>query len=401
MKRIAILCDGTWNRSDSKTPTNVVQTAQAMELVDATGISQIPIYVQGVGTGSGVTSVSKKADQMLGGAFGLGLLENIEEAYRHLVFLYQPGDEIYIFGFSRGAYTARSLTGFIRSTGIIERHQLDRIPEAIARYRRLGDETTHPSSDESHSFRADISPRMVTSEKEATWRENQGLPEAHLLKVSYLGVWDSVGALGVPVHIPVLGRLTANKYRFHDADLSSMVSAARHAVALDETRRSFAPTRWTNIEDLNAEVRHSDELPYQERFFLGDHGSVGGGGDIRDLSSIGLSWVLEGAQQCGLAFDARRLQKIEKEHNAMGPLSNVSEPPRSFIDWLTRLRPLDRDAPASINDLHPSVIKRLAAEAKSSTHQAYQPGSLTPLTDEIAWLLEDDRSSTDQHRDVA
>jgi len=81
-----------------------------MEAVDATGVPQIPIYVQGVGTGRGPT---QRLDSLLGGAFGLGLLSNIEEAYRHLVFLYEPGDEIFILGFSRGAYTARSLAGFI------------------------------------------------------------------------------------------------------------------------------------------------------------------------------------------------------------------------------------------------------------------------------------------------
>jgi uncharacterized protein (DUF2235 family) len=336
MKRIVILCDGTWNRSDSKTPTNVVQLAQAVEPIDPCGIVQVPIYIQGVGTGEGVSSLSRTLDALLGGAFGWGLLENIGEAYRHLVFLYEPGDEIYIFGFSRGAYTARSLTGFIRSTGIINRDDLSRIPDAIRRYRTLNDPArTHPGSEESHLFRAEISPRVVTSQKEADWRTQRGMPRAPVLNIAFLGVWDSVGALGVPAHIPLLGEWAKRRYRFHDADLSSMVRAARHAVALDERRRSFAPTRWTNVAKLNAEALDPAKEPYRELFFAGDHGSVGGGGDIRDLSSIALRWIMDGASDAGLAFNAQRVQAIGADENPMGPLRNTRQPPTGFVNWLT------------------------------------------------------------------
>jgi uncharacterized protein (DUF2235 family) len=109
MKRIVVLCDGTWNSSDSQTPTNVVRFGQAMQRCDELGVIQVPIYIQGVGTGEGPTKLSRKLDSALGGALGWGLMDNIEEAYRHLIFIYEPGDEIYILGFSRGAYTARSL----------------------------------------------------------------------------------------------------------------------------------------------------------------------------------------------------------------------------------------------------------------------------------------------------
>ena len=383
MKRIVILCDGTWNRSDSATPTNVVRFAQAMELTDPTGLPQVPIYVQGVGTGRGPTPWLRKADAILGGAFGKGLMDNIEEAYRHLVFTYAPGDEIFILGFSRGAYTARSLTGFIRSTGIVDRDALHRIPEAIARYRTMDDDSTHPSTDASHAFRADLSPRVVTSEKEAAWRAGRGLPEAPLLRIRYLGVWDSVGALGVPAHIPLLGRWTARKYRFHDAALSSMVQSARHAIALDEQRRSFAATQWDNVDELNAAADPEGEPPYQELFFAGDHGSVGGGGDITELSSIGLMWVIEGAQAVGLSFDARMLQALWREQNPMGPLRNTTKPPTGFVDRLTRWRPRDRTGPTRLEDLHPTVIERWTAEAKGSGFEPYRPGSLGRVHDTL------------------
>ena len=105
--------------------------------------------------------------------------------------------------------------------------------------------------------------------------------------------WDSVGALGVPAHIPILGEWAKRRCRFHGAALSSMVSAARHAVAIDERCRSFEPTRWTNVAELNAEAGDPEAEPYRKLFFAGDHGSIGSGGDIRDLSSIALSWVID------------------------------------------------------------------------------------------------------------
>ncbi len=376
MKRIVILCDGTWNRSDSTTPTNVVRFAQAMRLVDAAGIVQIPIYFQGVGTGRGPTPGLRRIDSLLGGAFGLGLMSNLIEAYRHLVFLYEPGDEIFVLGFSRGAYTARSLTGFIRSTGIIDRDALHYIPKAIERYRTMGDPTTHPSTDDSHAFRAELSTRVVTSEAEQSWRREAGLSEAPILRIHYLGVWDSVGALGVPVSIPLLGRWTAQKYRFHDANLSSMVQSARHAVAIDERRRSFAPTRWENIDQLNETAEAGQVAPYLEQFFAGDHGSVGGGGDISELSSIGLSWIIEGAQDAGLGFEEEALQQFAREQDPMGPLRNTKAAPSGLMNRIMRLRPLDRVGPSSPKDLHSSDLQRWAAEVKSEGFEPYRPASL-------------------------
>ncbi|WP_308918163.1 DUF2235 domain-containing protein [Jannaschia sp. LMIT008] len=388
MKRIVILCDGTWNRSDSATPTNVVRFAQAMRPVDPVGVAQVPVYVQGVGTGRGPTRWLRGADAVLGGAFGLGLMDVLVEAYRHLVFLHEPGDEIFVLGFSRGAYTARSLVGLIRSTGIVDRDALHRIPEAVARYRTLDDPDTHPGSEASHAFRARISTRVTTSEAERLWRGTEGHPDAAVLRIRYLGVWDSVGALGVPASVPVLGHWTARKHRFHDAALSSMVESARHAVALDETRRAFAPTRWDNVAALNeaAAAAGADpaDPPYRELFFAGDHGSVGGGGDVLDLSSIGLLWVIEGAQAAGLGFDARALQAIRAAQNPHGPLRNRSRPAAGWGERLTRMRPRPRRGPDAVSQLHSSVLVRYAAEAKGRGFRPYRPASLARLEAALA-----------------
>ena len=227
------------------------------------------------------------------------------------------------------------------------------------------------------------------------------MPAAPVLNVAFLGVWDSVGALGVPAHIPLLGEWAKRRYRFHDADLSSMVRAARHAVALDERRRSFAPTRWTNVAKLNAEAQDPSKEPYQELFFAGDHGSVGGGGDIRDLSSIALRWIMNGASAAGLAFNAERLKAIGAEENPMGPLRNTRQPSTGFVNWLTRLLPRDRQGPETIAELHPSVLARWAAEAKSVGFEPYRPGSLSALHQEIAALHEQSTTGHESSTRVA
>src|SRR5690606_1933003 len=128
MKRIAIFCDGTWNRMSAEFPTNVLCGAQLVLPADDAGISQITYYDEGVGT------VGPKALTALQAAFGWGLLEKIEAAYRFLIFNYEPGDEVFIFGFSRGAFTARSLAGLIRKCGIVPRNEAGRIREIFEFY---------------------------------------------------------------------------------------------------------------------------------------------------------------------------------------------------------------------------------------------------------------------------
>lgn len=384
-KRIVILCDGTWNRSDAPNPTNVVRLARAIRPVAADGTVQVPIYLAGVGAGRGVTWLSRQSDRILGGAFGWGLMDNVVDAYRHLVFLHEPGDEIFVFGFSRGAYTARSLVGLVRSTGIIDRDRMHLLPEAVARYRTRRDPRTHPDSNQSHDFRARLSLRVVTSQPEADYRLLEGMPEAPRLRVAYLGVWDTVGALGVPGHMALAPLLTGQRHGFHDTDLSSLVCRARHAIGLDERRPAFEPARWSNLDRLNGGAK-GDDAPYQERFFAGDHGSVGGGGDILDLSSIALDWIAQGAQAAGLALDDAELGRVRAAQNPFGPLHNVRVPRQGFAEWLTRLKQRDRAGPDRLSDLHPSVHLRWTAEAKSAAFKPYRPGSLRRIEAELAAL---------------
>ncbi|MCG3266452.1 DUF2235 domain-containing protein [Yoonia sp. I 8.24] len=378
MKRIAIFCDGTWNRHDAAHPTNVVQLAQAVKHTADDGVKQEVFYVLGVGAGRGSNAIARFLDRKLGGAMGMGLVENIEDAYCALVFSYEPGDEIFIFGFSRGAYTARSLAGLIRSCGIPPRKHVHRLGEAMARYRSRGD-NTHPDDPESFLFRSDFAPFTATSEKEWQWRLKTRPGLCVNLAVNYLGVWDTVGALGVPGHW-VSAKLFNKRHEFHDQHLSSMVTSARHAVSIDEHRKTFPPALWSEkLDAMNLRVlglesdaaldpQTRDDWAYRQEWFPGDHGSVGGGGDRVGLSSFSCDWVAKGAERVGLEMDQRVLQEVRDGQNIREHLVNKSK-----LNVMTRLMMLaktDRRGPGRVADISKVARDRIACD------KDYQPKTL-------------------------
>src|SRR3954469_13348738 len=215
MRRLVICADGTWNTPDktekgTPVPTNVIKMARAICPVDDRDVSQIVYYHDGVGTGVGVI------DKILGGGFGIGVERNITDCYRFLVDNYHDGDEIFLFGFSRGAFTARSLGGMIRKCGVLQPDKTDMIPKAFEFYRS----DVHPREPQAVQFRAENSKQV---------------------KLKMVGVWDTVGALGIPGLFRFIAR---KRFSFHDVGLSSEVEHAYHAISVDEKRKPFAPTLW-------------------------------------------------------------------------------------------------------------------------------------------------------------
>lgn len=270
MKRLVICCDGTWNRADQEhdgqpCPTNVVKLAFRVAKADG-AVPQIIHYDQGVGTGNAI-------DRLTGGAFGDGLEDNIFTAYRFLTANYVPGDELYFFGYSRGAYTVRSVVGMVRKCGILSRGAVREYGNAIALYR----DDQHPGQEGPSAFRKAHS---VTGD--------QPIP------VKCIGVWDTVGALGIPLR--GLRWLTRSKHQFHDVELSGIVEHAYHALAIDERRAPFEATRWAYTPKQGQTV--------EQRWFVGAHGDVGGGNTDSGLSDIALSWMRDKAQAVGLRIDA-------------------------------------------------------------------------------------------------
>jgi uncharacterized protein (DUF2235 family) len=246
MKRLIVCCDGTWQKLSSRYPTNVVKIAQAIK-PQAGNIPQIIFYDEGIGTGD-------KADRMFGGAFGWGIDQNIQDAYRFLCLNYDEGDEIYLYGFSRGAYTVRSLAGLIYCSGLLARNKIRQAPRAYELYR---DSDIRPDHPEAVRFRQE---NAIPSENE------------HGVPIKLLGCWDTVGSLGIPDQIPFLpvDEWINEKYDFHSISLSPIIENALHAVAIDEHRKIF---------DVTPMVK-SSKNPQQtllQVWFPGDHGCVGGG----------------------------------------------------------------------------------------------------------------------------
>lgn len=374
MKRIAIFCDGTWNKSDAPFPTNVLKLSQRVRRTASDGKTQHVAYVEGVGTGRGPTRLSRRIDRALGGAFGLGLNLNLEEAYRNLVFTYEPGDEIHLFGFSRGAFTARSLAGFIRSAGIPDRSKVADIPKALARYRSHL-KRTHPDHVESFEFRRRYCPALTTSPAEVDWRKENGHPVGKPLSIAYIGVWDTVGSLGVPTQFSILSSIFNGPHRFHDLALSRSVAAARHAVAIDEHRRTFAPTLWDNLDMLN-DGSPRNARAYRQEWFPGIHGSVGGGGDICGLSDAAARWIAEGAEAAGLEFEPGTLEALKKAEDPATPLRNRSLAP-GLVERILAVTTWERDGPDSPEDV--SEIAR----ARWTGDRTYRPPTLERIAKDL------------------
>lgn len=310
-KRLVICCDGTWNSPEKRYVTNVVRTAQAVRPADTNGVPQVVFYDWGVGS---------DGQKITGGMLGAGLDKNIQDAYRFLVHNYAPGDEIYLFGFSRGAYTVRSLVGLIRNAGLLKKINAHKIPDAYKLYRSR----SNPDEPTALEFR-----RM----------------HSRTARITFIGVWDTVGALGIPSQI--LKAITRNRgYAFHDTSLSKIIKHACHAVAIDEKRIDFKPALWTRRPVRGQTI--------EQQWFAGVHGDVGGGYKETGLSDIALDWIWSRAKTLGLAFDPNYRRKFVHPD----PLDKLH---RSWkgIYWVKgrHHRPIGA-LPSELESIHPSVQRR-------------------------------------------
>jgi len=284
MKRLVICCDGTWNTptqsSDGKpSPTNVFKASKAVREVDAQGVQQLAYYREGVG--------AKLFERVRGGLFGFGLSRDVQSAYRFVVQNFEEGDELFLFGFSRGAYTARSTAGLIRNAGVLRPEHADRIADAYALYR---DRKRAPRSAEAERFRQKYSIET---------------------RIRFIGVWDTVGALGIPLSGVKIVGLVNRRWEFHDTDLSSRVDSAYQAVAIDERRSAFRPTLW------NQQAQSTDQT-LEQVWFTGVHSDVGGGYPDGQLADLTLRWLAGRARSQGLEFDDTF--DVDVEEATFGPL---------------------------------------------------------------------------------
>ena len=243
-KRLVLCCDGTWNTPDQESSglpchTNVTKLALAVAEKADDDREQRVFYHRGVGT--------RRGERIRGGAFGFGLSRNVKETYRFIVDNFEPGDDLFFFGFSRGAFTARSAAGFVRNAGVLRSECVARLDEAYALYR---DRARHPRGVEAQLFRRSYS---------------------HETRIRFIGVWDTVGALGIPLDGLRWVNAVNRRWQFHDTYLSTTVDAAFQGLAIDEKRRPFKPAIWRQQNDA------PDHQRVKQVLFSGVHCDVGGG----------------------------------------------------------------------------------------------------------------------------
>ena len=333
MKRIIICADGTWNKPEENLekdfPTNVLKFSRAITPIATDKVVQTVFYDWGIGSYHDTTS---------GGAFGKGLDKNIKDCYRFIVHNYEKGDELFFFGFSRGAYTVRSLCGLINNCSILKKQNAKMINKAFDLYKNSKYKVSHPHSEQ---FRKDyaIYPETI---------------------VKFVGVWDTVGSMGLPTSI--FGFIKP-KNLFYDNKIGSNIKTARHALSIDEVRKDFEPTIWRQDSQNKVDLK--------QVWFAGNHSDVGGSykpdKDGTVLSEIPMLWMKREAELEGLKF--------QKHINVKGnELASKHNEQKKFYKLLGKhVREILPETP-----VHISVKKRYE-------QSSYAPKNLKEYIDKHGW----------------
>ncbi|MBC7769122.1 MAG: DUF2235 domain-containing protein [Phycisphaerales bacterium] len=415
MKRIIVCMDGTWQSLRQDKPTNVALIARSVAhketLQDENGVAtgyipQTVIYTQGVGSNIGALTrltfgswLLAVINRTFGGALGEGLEDGILDTYLRLSFNYEEGDEIYIFGFSRGAFAARRLAGIINTSGIVSRRSVHKAWEAFELYHDAPGENGTQEQLLEHAA------------KTLAFRQAHGKggrnPDGTRYTIdtpptiTYLGVFDTVIQRGIAQVLDSMFLKLGGRYRFKNLRVCPNVLSARHAMAVDESRAGFPATPWDGLEESNAIAQRragavQGYAYYQQRWFIGTHGDIGGG-DGSPLAAATLRWVTDGAAKQGLRFYGKHgpdASPMEEEIARAGPdfykapihrpklldlilkPQNWFGPPRRI--WADRnKRPSADDVVLYLDD---AVIRRASDE---HVRPRYKPAALRPFKDAV------------------
>lgn len=391
-KNIVLCSDGTGNRGGKDRGTNVWRLFKAVDRLGHRESENNPVQV--VFYDDGVGTEDFKLFKVLGGAIGWGLSRNIQDLYTHLVKVYEPGDRLYLFGFSRGAFTVRALAGLICRCGIVDRHRClsddrvrEKVKEAFKAYRLAINNRTG-----AHEFKAVNAARVD---------KIRGRP--HDVPIQFLGVWDTVDAVGLPVDelVDALDRVLkyvtpSVRFRFENHALHPLVQKACHAVAIDDERHTFHPVLWDeNLSKGKADEYYQDagidppapEERIEQVWFAGVHSNVGGGYPKDQLALVTLDWMMTKAQEEGLKFTEEDWKGFQREANVHGKLYDSRAglaayyryKPRDLNDYgpKYRLKQGDKSKPVR---LHASVLRRIARSTED-----YAPAHI-PLEYELETL---------------
>jgi uncharacterized protein (DUF2235 family) len=385
-KRLGVFLDGTTDKSEGN--TNVWRARCLCAPKGADGLEQRIFYAAGVGTQLGEIA--------RGDVFGYGIDDQVIDGYGWLIENYEDGDDIFIFGFSRGAFAARSLSGFISRSGLIRPGSPLGVKQLYDRYKKRDAVPTL------HDLKApDADPRKFTLEER--WMVRDCAPA----EILFTGVWDTVGS--VPT-TSILSAVTGGDHSYLDVNLRKNEKYVFHAMAIDENRAVF------DVTLLSYYHPNSDPRPYEcprtpaeveQRWFCGAHGDVGGGSYSDALAQLPLRWLLTKASLHGMAF--KRSVELDDEART-GPIEDTFA---DFLDgaykvisaWQRHWRPIGRaPEPRTVTAVHTinetidsSVFDRLRRDdsyrpknlSDWATRQGVDPKSLTTSV------------SADDHRVVA
>lgn len=372
-KNIVICSDGTGNTAIKGRGTNVFKIYEA---VDINGhrhnpalTPQLAIYDDGVG------NEDFRPLKLFAGLTGWGLARNIRLLYKGLSRVYDPGDSIFLFGFSRGAFTVRALAGLIAKCGILD---VSKLPTTAAlnaavreayRVHRQDYRTTLGKL-----FGAKPNQKLIARFRQRYARHEQ-------VRIRFIGVWDSVDAVGAPWHIGDYINLTIHRFKFPDQKLSPIVDHACQALALDDERQTFSPLLW----------EHDSRI--EQVWFAGSHSNVGGGYEKQGVSLVPLDWIMQQAEARG------GLRLLPTDRAFYRDHANVDDKlydPRAGTGILYRWAPRDMAAICRRHGvpplLHLSVLERIAHGTEDYSPGSIAPGARVVITetgdpDEVASLL--------------
>ncbi len=377
MVRNIVLCsDGTGSKGMQKRGTNVFKLYEAVNLhghgVGPNSPKQIAFYDDGVGT------ESIKLLKILGGAFGLGLSRNVKQLYADLVRTYEEGDRIYLFGFSRGAFTVRTLAGLINTCGIIDRNKVD-----VDNDTELLEKVEMAYNEYRSKYKRIFSRKLTEDEikkSAAVFRnqhcvdDEQHAPEEKV-HIKFIGVWDTVDAVGVPIdELAKFINTFIYRFKFVDSKLSSeeKVKKACHALSIDDERLTFHPVMWDEKGEEDKEDKKESRI--EQVWFAGVHSNVGGGYPKHGMSLVSLHWMMSKAEQAGLRFIKQDRELYRHRRNVTDKLYD----PRSGMRVYYRYKPRDiggdefyKKYHISTPKIHNSVIERLVQSTKG-----YAPGNI-------------------------
>ena len=362
-KNIIICSDGTGNTAIKGRGTNVFKLFEAVDLnghrSDPRLTPQIALYDDGVGT------ENFKPLKILAGATGFGLSRNVRQLYKELVRVYDPGDRIFLFGFSRGAFTVRSLVGFIATCGILDRTDLksaSRLQSAVRKaYRHYRRCYRTALGKLFHGLRSRLFKLKTDEAHIEKFKDKRSVkPDP---SITFIGVWDTVDAVGLPFHIGDIINSVFYRFKFPDQKLSKSVERACHALALDDERHSFHPLLWDETDETSPRV--------EQVWFAGAHSNVGGGYPKQGMSLVALDWMLNKASESGLRI-------IASDRTLYADHANIDDKlydPRAGLGMFYRWKPRDMMKICETNGvepkLHMSVLERIAHGTED-----YSPGNL-------------------------